>query len=56
MIRVGAVQPAKAYVTVSGRQQYEGEPERRPAELAPCRRQRLMSPYRGANTGSDSRV
>lgn len=50
------MQSAKAYVTVSGRQQFEAEPERRPAELAPCRRQRLMSPYRGANTGSDSRV
>ena len=49
MIRVGAVQSAKAYVTAKGRQQYEAEPGRRPAELAPCSRQRLMSPYRGAN-------
>ena len=47
--RVGAVQSAKAYVTVSGRQQYEAEPGRRPAELAPCSRQRFMSPFRGAN-------
>ena len=49
IIRVGAVQAAKAYVTVSGRQQFEAEPERRPAELAPCRRQSLMSPLRGTN-------
>ena len=56
IIRVGAVQSAKAYVTASGRQQYEAEPGRRPAELAPYRRQSLMSQLRGANTGSDSRV
>lgn len=56
IIRVGAVQTAKAYVTVYGRQQFGGEPESRPAELAPCRRQRLMSPLRGANTGFDSWV
>ena len=49
MIGVGAVQAAKAYVTASGRQQFEAEPGKRPAELAPCRRQRLMSPFRGAN-------
>ena len=47
--RVGAVQSAKAYGTVSGRQQFGAEPEMRPAGLAPCSRQRLMSPYRGAN-------
>ena len=56
IIRVGAMQAAKAYVIASRRQQYEAEPERRPAELAPCSRQRLVSQLRGANTGSDSRV
>ena len=48
MIRVGALDPAKALSFVGRRQQFAAEPGRRPAELAPCRRQRLMSSHRGA--------
>ena len=47
--RVGAMRLAKPYGTASGRQQFEAEPERRPAELAPCARQSLMAPSGGAN-------
>ena len=43
------MQSAKAYATAKGRQQYEAEPGGRPAKLAPCSRQRLMSPFSGAN-------
>ena len=43
------MQSAKAYATAKGRQQFGAEPRRKPAELAPCSRQRLMPPFSGAN-------
>ena len=46
---VGAAPPAKPDSTVGPRQQAGPNPTRRPAGLAPCSRQSLMSPSRGAN-------
>ncbi len=49
MIRVGALQAAKPYGTVQGRQQFGAESVRRPAELALPRRLSLILPSGHAN-------